>query len=111
LASGEPDGLERQIGRYCEQLELNLAAVRSAAASEDARATARSAHRLVGDGRMIDARDLVAAAENLEHEARGLDGARQALLVAALVAAVSDVRQRLIPREIALRRAAVDPRE
>lgn len=70
LAEGGSSGLLEQIARYVANLERTQRELAQTMGSGDREALANTAHRLLGDARMINATALAAAVSALEHCAR-----------------------------------------
>ena len=75
LSDGTPGGLERQVDRFVEALDLAAADLEAALQGADGNVVADAAHRVLSHGRMIGAAALVTAAGDLEAAARAANHA------------------------------------
>ena len=95
LRAIDEDLLREVVGIFVSDVPQQIAVVRAALASGDARAVERSAHRLKGIALGVGARALADVAETLELAGRARDLARETPGAPALDAAFEDARAAL----------------
>jgi len=95
MVGGDPDFVDELVDTFLEDAPVQLAQLQLAVSAGDAAAVVRPAHTLKGNGASIGARAVETISRSIEEQARAgnLDGMGEQ--VAALVAAIAELRPAL----------------